>query len=203
AAVFAGTLALAVQPILRGPQVFAFHHLGGWFPGPIYDEAIRASRAVWIFRSGTLLYAGACAGAALISGRGRRRAAGLLLLFAWGLPAGWSSLNAERFHFAASASGLDAELGGLLRTEHLVLHFPREKSESERQLLARDAEVSWRAVREFAGLSLDGAKVDVFLYRSAEEKRRLTGAAETSFTKPWLREVHTNDSDAPHRILRH
>jgi len=67
-------------------------------------------------------------------------------------PAAWLSLHAERFHWKASVAGLDADLGGLLPTEHVVLHFPREKTEDERRLLARDAEVSWRAVREFAGL---------------------------------------------------
>src|SRR3954462_2805168 len=32
AAVFLITLAAAVWPLVRGPQVFAFHHLGGMFP---------------------------------------------------------------------------------------------------------------------------------------------------------------------------
>jgi tetratricopeptide (TPR) repeat protein len=203
AAVFTGSLIVSLWPVARGPQVFAFHHLGGMFPGPIYDEAIRPSRALWIFRGTTLLYAGACAGAALAAGPGRRRAAGLLLIAACGAPAAWLSLHAERFHWKASVAGLDADLGGLLRTDPVVLHFPREKTDDERRLLARDTEVSWRAVREFAGLPLDAAPIDVFLYRGAEEKRRLIGAAETSFTKPWLRQIHTNDAPAPHPILRH
>src|SRR6266851_4091850 len=203
AAVFTATLLASLWPVARGPQIFAFHHLGGWFPGPIYDEGIRPSRSLWIFRTATILYAGACAGATLLAGPGRRRAAGLALVAACGLPAAWLSLHAERFHWKATAAGLDAELGGSLRTEHIVLHFPREKRDDERRLLARDAEVSWRAVREFAGLPIAAEPVDVFLYRSPEEKRRLTGAAETSFTKPWRRQIHTNDAPAPHPILRH
>jgi hypothetical protein len=58
-------------------------------------------------------------------------------------------------------------------------------------------------VREFAGLPLEAPPVHVFLYRSADEKRLLIGAAETSFTKPWLRQIHTNDGPAPLRVLRH
>src|SRR6266851_6136853 len=173
AAVFTATLLASLWPVARGPQIFAFHHLGGWFPGPIYDEGIRPSRSLWIFRTATIFYAGACAGAALLAGPGRRRAAGLALVAACGLPAAWLSLHAERFHWKATAAGLDAELGGSLRTEHIVLHFPREKRDDERRLLARDAEVSWRAVREFAGLPIAAEPVDVFLYRSPEEKRRL------------------------------
>src|SRR5207237_1080556 len=111
-------------------------------------------------------------------------AAGRRLSAACGIAAALLWRHAERFHWTASVGGLDAELGGSLRTGHVVLHFPREKSDDERQLLARDAEVAWRAVREFAGLPLDGPVSHVFLYRNAEEKRRLIGAAETSFTKP-------------------
>ncbi|HEY4731387.1 MAG TPA: hypothetical protein VIH41_09675, partial [Myxococcales bacterium] len=62
AAIFAASLAVALWPVVRGPQVFVFHHLGGMYPGPIYDEAIATSRALWLFRADTLLYAGACAG---------------------------------------------------------------------------------------------------------------------------------------------
>ena len=121
AAVFAGTLLVSLSPVARGPQIFVFHHLGGWFPGPIYDEAIRPSRALWIFRASTLLYAGACGGVALLAGPGRKRTAGLAVIAACGIPAAWLSLHAERFHWKASVAGLAAELGGSQRTEDLVV----------------------------------------------------------------------------------
>src|SRR5437016_6123993 len=127
AAVFAGSLAIALWPVVRGPQVFVFHHLGGMYPGPIYDEAISTSRALWLFRGDTLLYAGACAGIALIAGPPRPRRRGILALLACGVGAAWMSLQAEKLHWKAAASQLDAELGGRMETEHLLLHFPREK----------------------------------------------------------------------------
>ncbi|MFL5278299.1 MAG: tetratricopeptide repeat protein [Myxococcales bacterium] len=201
--VFLLTLGTAIWPVVRGPQVYVYDHLAGMFPGPIYDEVIRPTPALYLFRLGTLLYAGMCAGLALFFGPGRRRRMGLTVAIACGAGAIAVSSQAETFHFRASTSLLDRELGGVLDAGHVVLHFPREKTAAERALLAHDAEVSWRAVREFAGLPVDGAKVDVFLYRNPEEKRRLIGAAETSFTKPWLRQVHTNDAPAPHPILRH
>ena len=203
AAVFFSTLAVALWPVVRGPQVFVFHHLGGMYPGPIYDEAIRASPALWSFRAATLLYTGALAGVALLVGPRRPRARGLWLVLICGGGAFWMSLHAERMHWKASVSQLAAELGGRLETEHLVLHFPREKKAAEQKLLARDAEVSWRAAREFLKAPPVARKIHVYLYRSADEKRRLIGAADTSFTKPWLRQIHTNDAPAPHPILRH
>ncbi len=203
ALVFAASLAVTLWPVWRGPQIFAFHHLGGMFPGPIYDEAIAATPALWIFRAGTLLYTLAACGVALLAGGTRGR--GLLLALAAGGAGLFLSLHAERFHWEASSPQIDRELGGLLQTAHLVLHFPREKKEAERSLLARDAEASYRAVRAFAGLEVNAAapKIDIYLYRSPSEKRRLIGAADTSFTKPWLRQIHSNDAPAPHPILRH
>src|SRR5436190_16269276 len=199
--VFAATLAVALWPVVHGPQVFAFHHLGGMYPGPIYDEAISTSRALWLFRGDTLLYAGACAGIALIAGPPRPRRRGMLALAACGLGAIWMSLQAEKLHWKAGAAQLDGELGGRIETEHLVLHFPREKKDEERALLAHDAEADVRAVAAFFDLN-PSVRVEVYLYRSAEEKRTLVGAAETSFTKPWLRQIHTNDAPAPHPTRR-
>jgi hypothetical protein len=202
AAIFTGSLAVALWPVVRGPQVFAFHHLGGMYPGPIYDEAITTSRALWLFRADTLLYAGACAGIALIAGPPRPRRRGIVALIVAGAAAVWMSLQAEKLHWKAGTAQLDAELGGRMETEHLVLHFAREKKDEERALLARDAETDVRAVARFFGIP-PGPRVHVYLYRSAEEKRMLLGAAETSFTKPWLGQIHTNDAPAPHPILRH
>jgi len=202
AAVFAGSLANALWPVVRGPQVFVFHHLGGMYPGPIYDEAISTSRALWLFRGDTLLYAGACAGIALIAGPPRPRRRGVVALLACGAGAAWMSLQAEKLHWKAAVAQLDAELGGRMETEHLVLHFPREKKDEERALLARDAENDVRAVARFFGIP-PGPRIEIYLYRSAEEKRTLIGAAETSFTKPWLRQIHSNDAPVPHPILRH
>lgn len=203
ALIFLATLVVALWPLFRGPQVFAFHHLGGMYPGPIYDEAVRASPALWVFRADTVLYAGACAGVALLLGPPRPRRRGALIALLSGGAALWMSLNAEKLHWKASRAQLDAELGGRMETDHLVLHFPREKIEGERSLLARDAENDVRAVAAFFGAAPPATKIHVWLYRSAEEKQRLIGAAETSFTKPWLREIHSNDAAAPHPILRH
>lgn len=215
---FAATLAEALWPILAGPQVFAFHHLGGMYPGPIYDEAIALTPALGWFRIATLAWTAALSGLALVAGHARaappgtrpaarllRSPAGLALLAAGLLPALALSANAEALHWRATHAGLQAALGGELETEHLVLHFPREKSEAERRLLARDAEASVRAVLDFCGTPPDAhpAKVHAWLHRTAEEKRRLIGAADTSFAKPWLRELHTNDAPAPHPVLRH
>ena len=209
ALIFFATLGVALWPIAFGPQVFAWSHLGGMFPGPIYDEAIRATAALYWFRAATLFYVGLAAGVALLVGpslsRGPRVGA-LALLGLSSVGALVLSLQSERLHWKASIEQIDAALGGRLETPTLILHFPREKKPDEQKLLAQQAEADLKTVRTFLGMPAEAAapaRIDVFLYRSADEKRRLIGAADTSFTKPWLRQIHTNDEAVPHRILRH
>src|SRR5947199_402376 len=83
-ALFLVTLAVALWPVASGPQIYAYHHLGGMFPGPIYDEVIQPTRALYLFRFATLLYAAMCAGIALFFGPGRRRRVGLTVAAACG-----------------------------------------------------------------------------------------------------------------------
>ncbi len=208
AAVFLCTLLASLVPVAFGPQVFAFHHLGGMFPGPIYDEAIRPTASLLAFRACSLLWAGGagCLGVIALRWRAGEAVPRSLLVLA-GLCGAFAlagSLDAEQLHWQASVRLLDETLGARLEGERVVLHFPREKPEADRKLLLRDAEESAAEVLDFLGVKdSKPARVDVFLFRSAEEKRRLIGAAETSFTKPWLRQIHTNDAPAPHPILRH
>jgi hypothetical protein len=208
--VFLISLGSSLWPIWKGPQVFAFHQFGGMYPGPIYDAAVSISPALLWFRGATLLYAVAAAALSITLAPGETsrdttpRAAAFVLFAVTLTPAILISRRAEEFHFRSSLEQLDEALGARIETPHLILHVPREKSELERKLLARDAEASVAEVLEFLGVEKSNpARIDVFLYRSAEEKRRLIGAADTSFTKPWLRQIHTNDAPAPHPILRH
>ena len=208
ATLFVVTLLAALVPVAFGPQVFVFHHLGGMFPGPIYDEAIRPTLALLAFRACSLLWTGGAAGLALIAlqRRAGETVSRWLLFFAAfsGAFALAGSLDAEQLHWQASVRLLDETLGARVEGERVVLHLPREKPEADRKLLLRDAEESALEVLDFLGAKESRpARIDVFLFRSAEEKRRLIGAAETSFTKPWLRQIHTNDGPAPHPIVRH
>src|SRR5256712_10368603 len=132
AAVFAGSLASALWPVVRGPQAFVFHHLGGMDPGPIYDEAISTSRALWPFPGDTLLYPGAGAGPALIAGPPRPRRRGVVALLACGAGPAGVSLQAGQLPWKAAVAQLHAQLGGRMGAEHPVLPLPRREKGEER-----------------------------------------------------------------------
>jgi hypothetical protein len=190
-----------VWPILTGPQVFAYNHLAGFLPGPIYDEELELPSALLWFRLGTLLITALALLLAVVrvGGRttGRTRAAVALAIGVIGL-----ELLGPTLGFRMTDSALEARLGGRTETDHVVLIHPRGLTPRELQRISSDVEFRFRQIAAFIGGAPKG-KVRVWWYRSAEQKQALVGAAHTQFAKPWRREVHVNESAFPHPVLKH
>lgn len=200
------SLAVSIWPIWSGPQVFALHHLLGYFPGPIYDEAIEVDARLVTFRALTLIWALAFLSCAAIASTAGWRAR-------WRAPPPWALLSCLlvlglcwRFDGAlglrTDEAHIDAVLGGRIETPRLTIHFPREKSKEEAQRLAFEMEFAWSRLAGFFGASPAG-RLHAFFYRSPEEKRLLTGAAGTDFAKPWRAQFHALDRPWPHPTARH
>lgn len=205
------SIALSLWPLWSGPQVFALNHFLGYFPGPLYDEALQLESRLLVYRALTLAWTGVVllVAAALLdprNGRFRRRAsvsagqvatAGLLL----GLIALGHVFDFE-LGLRTRALDLDRALGGTSETAHFVFHFPRSKPALDIRRLERDLEYKYDRVVSFLGAAPPG-KIHAYFHTSPEEKRRLVGASETSFAKPWRLEFHVHDEPFPHSIARH
>ncbi|MDP1827362.1 MAG: hypothetical protein Q8L48_29070 [Archangium sp.] len=180
-------------PLLTGPQVFAFNHLGGYLPGPLYDEELSVPASLLWFRFATLCLAG---GLGALLQHQRRRGVALLAVFvvieSSGTPLG----------FRMTDAALARALGGEVETEELVLHYPSGLSDAEVSRVLGDLRFRHHQISDFFGGPPPG-KVRVWLYRSAEEKQRLVGAANTQFAKPWRREVHVHGLSFPHPVIKH
>ncbi|MBI5494809.1 MAG: hypothetical protein HY904_07250 [Deltaproteobacteria bacterium] len=187
------------------PQVFALDHVFGHFRGPIYDEgnadmqrplALRATSLAWV---AWLLAAG-------MVGRRRARRADLKepgLLFAAATLAWWGTSAATAATVRPGRAGLLAQLPGELRTAHAVIHADLGRWPlAARRRLALEVE---RHITEITALAeVTGPEtVEVFLYASAEEKHRLTGAGHTLVARPWARQVHVQGTSLPVGALRH
>ena len=204
------SLAVTLPPIVFGPQVFAFNHLLGYVPGPLYDEALSVGAALGWFRLETLLIAlTVVVWPALMldmkSGsltRPHLRPGPALLLF--GLIASIAALEGRAPSLGTRMNDLvlEEKLGGKRETDHFVLHYPRGKPKEEIERIIRDLEFRHAQVSAFLGGPPPG-KVHVWWYRSAQEKQALVGAGGTQFAKPWRREVHVNDATFPHPVIKH
>jgi tetratricopeptide (TPR) repeat protein len=201
------SVAWTCWPLLRGPQVFVWNFFAGFFPGPLYDEALRVPAALWWFRVETLLWAallgGFAAGIFPAPGPSHRRHKSRIVVFLFFVAAGIALIEARAVElgFRGTDTSVRAALGGRLETPHAELLFPREKPPEEVERFRRDVEFRLAQLERFFGAP--SPLVHVYLFRSAEEKQRLVGAGGTQFAKPWLRSAFLNDAPFPHPTLKH
>lgn len=193
AAVLLGSLAPTLWPVLAGPQVFAFNHLGGYVPGPLYDEELLVPASLLWFRLATLCLA---LGLGALLSRRPVVAALALVVFAT------LELNGDRLGFRTTDERLAAELGGRLETDELVLFYPAGFKDEDVSRFLGDVRFRLHQNEAFFGARPPG-KVRVWFYPSAAEKQRLVGAKHTHFAKPWRREVHVHGLAFPHPVIKH
>lgn len=184
-------------PIVFGPQVYAYNHLAGYLPGPLYDEVLQVPASLLWFRLATVALAVTfVALAARLRGRWRVVGAGGALVFlaieVAGVPLG----------FRMSDTALAQELGGRWEDDALVIHYPSGLPPARVRDVVEDVRFRHRQLVDFFGAAPPG-RVRVWWYASAAQKQALVGAERTQFSKPWRREVHVNDAPLPHPVLKH
>jgi hypothetical protein len=195
--------------LYRDPPVFAFDPFGGYFPGPIYDEALRPplpllsfrlANVVWI--AGAVTLALAAAGRGLDLRRWRRRALAVfapLAALGLGLYAAGGALG-----FHVGQAELEAALDRTLTTDHFVLHYASSagKTPGAVALSGEDLEFRYHQLTQTLGVE-PKLPITVWEFPSAEAKKALVGAGNTLYAKPWTREIFVQGDRFPSTRLRH
>lgn len=201
-AIVVASLVAGLKSIYDGPAFFLFDHFLGYFPGPLYDELVPVSPALLSFRALTIGWALLV----LVACAAHRRPSSTTSLVATVLLASalviTSLVGGTRLGFTSTDSHVAQVLGGTREVDGIEIHHPAEWPSKTTDRFVRDVAFRAAQVREALGVEPKGP-VRVWVYRSAEEKRRLTGAGATSFAKPWRREIHIHSAGYPHPVLRH
>src|SRR3569623_1077673 len=162
------------------PAVFAFDPFGGYFPGPIYDEAMRVPARLVGYRGVNLLWLSCAlaithavtpAGAATWQARRWRRGAGALavLLLAPSL-ALFAARGALRFH--VRKADLLRVLDGERHSNRIVLRYPVAGSTpADLALTMDDLEFRYDQLREILGVEPAGP-ITVYSSRTPRRRRR-------------------------------
>ncbi len=197
--------------ILFHPPVFAYNLFLGYFPGPIYDEALGVTGVLVAFRGLSLVVAGWLLSLLLlregwrgsvVSRRARRfarfgfMAASLLLA--------WAFLARGDLGFETTRGFLQRTLGGHLQTPHFEIYYDRGLPWEEIERLARDHEFRYAQLSRFFAVALPaGERFTSYVYAGGERKKRLIGAEGTMIGDPFNGELHLNFRRAPHPQLKH
>jgi tetratricopeptide (TPR) repeat protein len=202
------SIAWSVQRLYRYPAVFVFDPYGGYFPGPIYDEAMRPPERLMLFRLVNLVWLGAALAISATLAAPRRwtaRRAGLgalaliLLIAGAALFAGRQELG-----FHVDHRRVQQVLRRQTSSPHFVMYSDPagDGTADDRALMMRDLEFRHHQLRRTLGVE-PAAPVRVYAFSSAEQKKDLVGAGGTLFAKPWTREMFVHGDRFPVRRLRH
>jgi len=198
------------------PAVFAFDPFGGYFPGPIYDEAMRVPERLvgyrgvnmlWLATALTVLHAATPAAGSQNIGRWwdvRRWRRGPALL-ALPLLAASLALFAQRgpLGFHVRKADLLRVLDGERHSNRIILRYPLAGSvPAELALTMDDLEFRYDQLRDILGVEPAGP-ITVYQFPNAETKKALVGAATTLYAKPWTREIFVQAAPFPSSRLRH
>jgi hypothetical protein len=206
--------------LYRDPAVFAFDPFGGYFPGPIYDEALRPPARLLVFRAVNLVWAAAAvAVAAALSAGGRPRPDGpptVTLrhtpLPRWSVAVAGVLLTAGMVLFQLRGTlgfhvrhrDLEAKLSRKIETPHFVLYTDPASGETTEDLMLvrRDLEFRFHQLRRILGVGPPG-RISVYQFPNAAVKKELVGAANTLYAKPWTGEIFIQTDRFPASRLRH
>ncbi|HEY6099181.1 MAG TPA: type VI secretion system protein, partial [Anaeromyxobacter sp.] len=205
------SLSDSLRAAYLGPAAFVFDPLLGAFPGPIYDEALVPDLRALLLRAAALLegvaiaaFAEAFVRASRAGPRAAARAAAgpalVLLLAAAGSAGAQAALSA--LALGGEREEVVRALGGRREGPRCTVVYPSEKPPAQAAALLDECEFHVHGVSAALGIARP-PHVTAYVHRSAEEKRRLVGAAGTDFAKPWLGELHVVDAPLPHPNLRH
>jgi hypothetical protein len=212
------SVAWALVRLYRDPAVFAFDPFGGFFPGPIYDEALRPPmRLVW-FRLANLTWLAAALAVAHWLWQDGRPGLRLAVPPLRGLARPWPKIMVALVLATASMAWYEARgrLGFHVRTADLARTLPREtrsehfilrtdptaESDADIDLAKQDLEFRYQQLARILGVE-PTLPVTVYRFPSSAAKKDAVGAANTLYAKPWTREIFVQTDHFPAQRLRH
>jgi len=196
------SIAASLIRLYVDPPIFAFDPFGGFFPGPIYDAAVVPEWRMVVYRllNGLWMLAAISVGSALRKPGIARFGTATALCIA-GLAA-FAVRGALEIHL--THEDLTERLARKNTTEHFVVHSDPADGQTPQELalFLSDLEFRYAQLKDVLGTEPAGP-VRVYRFATADQKKRLVGAAHTLFTKPWRREIFIQVDEFPGRRLRH
>jgi hypothetical protein len=204
-------LALVARRFYGEPQIFAYSMPFGYWPGSLYDEEVQITSALVAQRALTVLTA--LAGIAMVSAFAERSSrlrlslrvqhTGSLIVFGL-LVAGAVALarSGEKLGFDLTRASIDRVLTRRAEAGGVELRVDPSITEAQLARLVEDHRLRFQQLSRFFGGSPKRPIVS-YVYRDAEQKRRLMGASQTQISRPWAQEIHIHDFSVPHPVLKH
>jgi hypothetical protein len=207
---FFGLLATALFRMYQEPQIFAYSMAFGYWPGSLYDEDIRITRALLTHRALSVLVALSLvffvdAIAPLRNSSSRFftvRMHGFILAIIFAASACFLHDQGEDYGFDLTRASIDQALSRHVNRKHFELRIDASISKQQLAHLVAEHELHYESLTDFFG-EHPRTPIRVYVYRGLAQKRFLMGAYQTQIARPWSNEIHIHGFDIPHRVLKH
>ena len=208
------SIAWSLVRLYRDPAVFAYDAFAGFFPGPIYDEALRPTLRLGLYRLANLTWLATLLAALhwLRHDLHRPRQALRDLFRPWQRPLAVGILlaaslawfeNRGRLGFHVTRADLARLLAGETRTQHFVRRTdPAADSDMDFERVQGDLEFRYQQLARILGVE-PTTPITVYRFPSSAAKKDAVGAANTLYAKPWTREIFVQADRFPATRLRH
>jgi hypothetical protein len=197
-------LTLAIVPPLVSlklfPHLFLFNIIWGWFPGPIYDEAVIIGLPLIWHRGFVLLLTILLLLLYIKPRRGVFIFAPILILFTVVHVSNW-----KKFGIIHPISYIENTLGGRFESDNFILIYEQGAvSEQELNYWIFWHEYHFRDLKDRLQVQEFNSKVVSFLYTDGWQKQTYTGARRTSYVPVWNKrdQLHI-DRQSGAAVLRH
>lgn len=230
---FLGSLALlstifySLWKLYSEPPIFSYNPVFGFFPGPLYDEAIPITSPLVIYRLIVALW-GFIFLVILRLIRGLKyntvRAVDILAVLILASSLVFSHLKEGELGIEYTRDYITRNfLTASVETEHFVIYYTPGTPEAENiALIAGDHEWRYHQLKEFLQTSSNYAvtqkpsllvpdlvgdttapKIRSYIYPDTETRKKLIGAGETAIANPIHREFHLVYDSFPNTVLKH
>ena len=202
------SLGLAAWRLAMTPPIFSYDPVFGMWPGALYDEALGLPPPLAPARLMHLLAAWCGLGIAhLIRTPAEHRAAPSAWAPALALSVAVCLLlgAAPRLGFRHDRSSIEAALGRTQQPEPGLTVLSDRRIPSE-EIDALIADIAWRRVEIAEALewSVDRwPPLEVYVFRTSAQRRRLMGADRTAVARPWLGHVYLVRPDPGEILVAH
>ncbi len=197
----------AFWELYHGVSIFVYNPIFGFFPGPLYDEAIPITNTLIVSRLWIALWGILLLITLRISYGLRQSTVGVwdvLIFIAVGISIVVISINEPKIGISYTRDYITENiLSASVETDNFIIYYAPGTKEAENiELIANDHEWRYKQLEEY--LDLDSPqKIKSYIYPDIETRKKVIGAGETTIANPLHAEIHLIYDTFPHPILKH
>jgi len=197
----------ALWKLYSGISLFVYNPIFGFFPGPLYDEAIPITLTLILCRISVLLWGIAILLALrIIEGLNRNLIriwdAFFILIIAIAIVTVYSKEPEIGISYTRDYITQNVLSGSIETDNFIIYYYPGSPEAKDMDLISMDHEWRYKQIKETLKLNSD-AKIKSYIYPDTETRKKLIGAGETTIANPVHNEIHLIYDSFPHPVLKH